>query len=167
MTDSAIKARRPLFDRFVDRDPEMKREVRPVRTLDDRALRRSVRRELRALFNTRCPFAAHRLPVKERSVIDYGIPDFSHLSAGNPDDRAALARILRDAIEAFEPRLQNVRVTLDAVDGDAAAVVGIIDARLVSGSIHEPISFQTTLQLGEGIASVNELDIEEEIHATF
>ena len=163
MTDSAIKARRPLFDRFVDRDPEMKREMRPVRTLDDRALRRSVRRELRALFNTRCPFAAHRLPVSERSVIDYGIPDFSHLSAGNPDDRATLARILRDAIEAFEPRLQNV----ESVDGNAGAVTGVIEARLVSGSLHEPVSFQTTLQLDEGIASVNELEIEEELHATF
>ena len=123
-----------------------------MRTLDRRGLKESVRRELEQLFNTRCPIPSHRLRLRERSVIDYGIPDFSNFSPRRFEDRARLADVLRRAIEAFEPRLANVRVHVDG--GDDMTLVGIIEADLVVENVTEPVSFETVLQLKEGSVDV-------------
>jgi type VI secretion system lysozyme-like protein len=157
MTETNVKARRPLFDRLVDYEPQLEREVRPLRTLDARGLKESVRRELQQLFNTRCEYSAQRLSVRDRSVINYGIPDFSHFSSQNLEDRRQIATILRHAIEAFEPRLRNPRVELVEVPGDAASLDGNIEGVLVVGNLAEPVSFRTVLQLKEGLATIDEL----------
>ena len=107
MATQKIEVRMPLFDRLVDRDPRLPHELRPTRTLDRRGLRESVRRELEQLFNTRCPFPAHRLPIRERSVIDYGVPDFSVFSPRSYDDRVHLAELLRRTFHR-RPRLPEL-----------------------------------------------------------
>src|SRR6266852_2309925 len=93
MSERPIEVRMPLFDRLVDRDPRLAREERPLRTLDRGGLYESVRRELERLLNTRCPFPAHQLGGHERSVIDYGIPDFAGFSARSFADREQLAEV--------------------------------------------------------------------------
>lgn len=147
--------RTPLFDRLVDRDPGLRRELRPLRTLDRRGLRESVRRELERLFNTRCPVPAHRLAGRPRTVLDYGIPDLSGFSPRSHEDRERLAAILRRAVEAYEPRLADVRVQLEADPHDELALAGRIQAVLVVGSVPEPVSFLTVLQLKEGEVEVH------------
>ena len=149
MAERKFEVRMPLFDRLVDRDLMLRRELRPSRTLDRRGLRESVRRELEQLCNTRCPFPAHRLPIKERSVIDYGIPDFSTFSARSFDDRNRLADLLRRAIEAFEPRLVNVHVRVEPVPGDDLLLSGVIEADVLTETVPEPVSFQTIWALKE------------------
>lgn len=99
-------ARAPLFDRFDD--PRATHGT----TLDKAKLKASVRRELQRLFNTRCLLPAEELLGKERTVIDYGIPDFAHLSPGRDQDRRLVAESVIQAIEAYETRLLNVRVTV-------------------------------------------------------
>lgn len=153
-----VEVRTPLFDRLVDRDPALRREVRPLRTLDRGELKESVRRELEQLLNTRCSLPVQRLAARERTVIDYGIPDFSCFSARSHEDRARLAEIVRAAIVAYEPRLRDVRVRLDPKTGDDSAVTGRIEARLVTGRISEPVSFATVLQVGEGSVEVGDAD---------
>ena len=155
MGERKIEVRTPLFDRLVDRDPRLRREVRPMRTLDRRGLKESVRRELELLFNTRCPFPAHRLTGRERSVIDYGIPDFSLFSARSFEDRERLAELLRCAVEAFEPRLADVRVHVEPVSGDDLALAASIAALLLVDSVPEPVLFETVLQMREGRVEVH------------
>jgi type VI secretion system protein ImpF len=140
----------PLFDRLVDRDPSLRAEVRPMRTLDRRGLRESVRRELEQLLNTRCPVPAHHLAGRPRTVIDYGIPDFSTFSARSFADRQRLADILRQAVETYEPRLGRVRVTIEPVEGDDLVLAGRIDAVLLIENAPEPVSFVTVLQPRDG-----------------
>lgn len=140
----------PLFDRLVDRDPSLRSEVRPMRTLDRRGLRESVRRELEQLFNTRCPIPAHRLAGRPRTVIDYGIPDFSTFSARSFADRQRLAGILKNAIEVYEPRLGQVKVLIEPVEGDDLVLAGRIDAVLLVENAPEPVSFLAVLQPKEG-----------------
>ena len=137
----------PLFDRLVDRDPRLRHEMRPMRTLDRRGLRESVRRELEQLFNTRCPIPAHRLPIRERSVIDYGVPDFSVFSPRSYDDRVRLAELLRRAIEAFEPRLIDVQVSLEPHPGNDLSLLGLIEANLLTDMVAEPVSFETVVRI--------------------
>lgn len=155
MATQKIEVRMPLFDRLVDRDPRLRHELRPSRTLDRRGLRESVRRELEQLFNTRCPFPAHRLPIRERSVIDYGIPDFSVFSPRSYDDRARLAELLRRTIEAFEPRLIDVQVSLEPHAGNDLSLLGVIEGKLLTDLVPEPVSFETSVDLKEGKVEVH------------
>jgi type VI secretion system lysozyme-like protein len=155
MGERKIEVRTPLFDRLVDRDPRLRREVRPMRTLDRRGLRESVRRELELLFNTRCPFPAHRLAGRAPSVIDYGIPDFSTFSPRSFEDRERLADLLRRAVEAFEPRLAHVRVYIEPAPGENLALTGRIEAVLLADPVPEPVSFETVLQMREAKVEVH------------
>ena len=125
-----------------------------MRTLDRRGLRESVRRELEQLFNTRCPVPAHSLAGRLRTVIDYGIPDFSTFSARNVNDRGRLAVILEQAIASYEPRLANVRVEITGVPGDDFSLAGAIHADLVVDGVPEPVLFSTVLQMKEGSVEV-------------
>lgn len=145
----------PLFDRLVDRDRFLRRELRPMRTLDRRGVKESVRRELEQLFNTRCPIPAHRLAGRVRSVIDYGIPDFSTFSARNVDDWPRLAEILRTAIQIYEPRLAQVQVEVTKMAGDDFTLVAHIEAVLITENVPQPVSFTTNLMTREGSAEVH------------
>lgn len=169
MAEGNFEVRMPLFDRLVDegrlergdpaameRDRFTHREARPLRTLDRAGLRESVRRELEQLFNTRCPVPAHQLAERPRSVIDYGIPDFSSFSPRNFNDRQRLAGILCKAIEIYEPRLSNVRVAVEPMPGDDMALLGAIEASVVVEGVSEPLSFETVLQLKEGSVAIRE-----------
>ena len=149
MADAKIEVSVPLFDRLVDRQLDLRREARPMRTLDRRGLKESVRRELEQLLNTRSPFPVHRLPPAERTVLDYGIPDFSMFSARRFADRQELAAMLRRAIEAFEPRLADVQVRLD-MSADDSALMGHITATLVVDRVAGPVTFDLMINPAEG-----------------
>jgi len=145
--------RSPLFDRLVDSN-RYEHEARPLRTLARAGLRQSVRRELELLFNTRSPAPAHRL-TSERTVIDYGIPDFGTFSPRNPDDRNRLADVLRRAATAYEPRLSDIRVHVVPIEGDAMQLAARIEATLLVDGVREPVSFEAGMDLREGRVTVS------------
>lgn len=134
--------RAPLFDRLVQ--PGGRRPAPRHDTLDRAGLRESVRRELEQLFDTRCSLPAEALRGRERTVIEYGLPDLSVLAPARHADRVRLAAILREAIEAYEPRLADVRVTVAAPapePGRRQALRARIDAVLVIDDVPESVSF--------------------------
>src|SRR5256885_15454214 len=94
-------ARSLIFERLVDLEPKsLLGESQPLRILNKRELKGSVRRELGRLLNTRCSLPAQLLGQEERTVLDYGIPDFSPLSAHNADDHRLIAGIVSQSIPA-------------------------------------------------------------------
>jgi type VI secretion system protein ImpF len=142
------QVRAPLFDRLIDRDPGVRREPRPLRTLDRRGLRESIRRELEHLFNTRSPLPADRLQGRDRTVVEYGVPDLAVLAPGREEDRQRLAAVLRQAIEAYEPRLAQVRVAVDTPPPDPTrghTLRARIEATLVVEEVPESVSFGLAL----------------------
>lgn len=149
MTDSwgtNDAGRVPLFDRLVDEHRHQRSEPRPRRSLDREELRESVRRELARLLATRCPVSGDIALARRRSTIDYGLPD---LEIGGralvKEDRLRIARLLRQTIEAFEPRLQRVEVeVLERQDGGARLVVAI-RAMLVTERVRESLNFNLPL----------------------
>jgi type VI secretion system protein ImpF len=147
-------ARALLFDRLVDVPPELEHQERHLRILDRDHLKTSVRRELERLLNTRCSIPLHRLGEEERSVVNYGIPDFSSLSPHNADDHALIASIVGQTIAAFEPRLRHVRVEVGPASGAESALWLIIIAELVIGAFTEPVSFPVTLNSKSGTAEI-------------
>jgi type VI secretion system lysozyme-like protein len=148
-------ARALLFDRLVgphfDADEE-----RPVRILNRDQLRASIRRELERLLNTRCSLPLHDVGEAERSVVNYGIPDFSSLSAQNADDLALIASIIAQTISAFEPRLSQVTVDVLPVDEKEASLWLYIDGVMAVDLFNEPVSFPVLLNSKNGAAKVHD-----------
>lgn len=139
-----------LFERLVDESPHTPAESQPFRIYDVASLRTSVSRELMRLLNTRCPMRPDVVNGHDRTVVNYGLPDFSYMSAASGTDVQNLARLLEQAIAAFEPRLRQVRVTIDPSPKSQTAVVGTIEAMLTVGSVNEPVSFPLLLTLKSG-----------------
>lgn len=129
-----------LFDRLVGRRLHGD-EPNVPRVLDLKELKESVRRELERLLNTRCSVPMHLLGEEERTVITYGIPDFSSLSAKSGDDQQLLATIVSDTVTAFEPRLRQVNVTVEPFQNSYRGLLLRIDALLVTGTHVEPVTF--------------------------
>jgi type VI secretion system protein ImpF len=148
-----VRARMPLLDRLVDTDPRSPAEPRPARTLDREGLRDSVRRELERLLNTRSSLPADRLESRELTVIDYGIPDLSAFSAGDPDDQRRLAAIVARTVAAFEPRLRDVKVAAGSFLAADRSLPLTLEATLVAESWSEPVSFPILLGVQDGRAS--------------
>lgn len=129
----------PLLDRLVDTERSQPTEPRPYRSFGIEGLLASVQAELRRLFNTRAPVAAAELRRWPRSVIDYGIPDFSTYSADGPEGHARFAREAEAAIRAFEPRLGNPSVTIERdLSTRQPRWQAVIEGVLMSGAIREP-----------------------------
>ena len=143
-------ARTPLFERLADYQPYEPGEPNPLRVYNREQLRESVRGEVARLLNTRCAAREDR----NGSVIDYGIPDFSWMSAASGDNRRQLADTIARKVADFEPRLRQVRVNLEPDQTDPGAVLGAIEAVLVVESIREPVSFPLVIHNKTGAADV-------------
>ncbi len=139
-----------LLDRLLDDQPDLSREPLGTRSQTVRQLESSVARDLEAMLNTRRE-ALEDLPedFKEvnRSLINYGLPDFTSYSLLGEKDRARIRRTLEDTIATFEPRLQRVRVTLEAQREHDKALRFRVDALLRVEPSPEPVTFDAVLQL--------------------
>jgi type VI secretion system protein ImpF len=150
-------ARALLFERLVDLDPKAhKEEPRPLRILNKQELKESVRRELGRLLNTRSSTPTPLFGEEELTVLDYGIPDFSSFSAHNADDHRRIETIIKRAISAFEPRLHEVRITVEPFRNSDWSLWVKIDAFLVMDSFTEAVSFPVKMQNKTGQAEVHE-----------
>lgn len=159
-----------LFERLVDTEPEKpcKEESPPFRVLTRQELRNSVKRELGQLLNSRCPVPLQRLGDVERTVINYGIPDFTSLSPESSEDRKLIASIIGQTIAAFETRLRNVRVTANYSGDDQRTLQISVEADLVTdtvveirshldiGTSLEPMSFPIVLHSNTGHMEIYE-----------
>lgn len=145
-----------IFDRLVDLEPlNPEDEHRQKQTFNKKELIDSVLQELGRLFNTRSPVPPEKLEPGDRSVLDYGIPDFSALKAKSPDDQRKVAQLLKETIESYEPRLKRVRVSLDESNRIENRIGLIIEADLVAGSVSEPILFPIVIQQLSGEVKVH------------
>ncbi len=77
----------------------------------------------------------------ERTVINYGVPDFTSYQAQNSEDRRRLGKAMEQAIEAFEPRLRNISVTIDPPVPNERTLTARVEAMLALESVREPVSF--------------------------
>ena len=139
-----------ILDRLLDDAPGVSHEPVTGRFQSVRELERAVARDLEALLNTRQE-TLEELPSEfeevNRSLVAYGLPDFTSLSLMSPDDRNRIRRAVEQAIAAFEPRLQRVHVTLEAPREHDRGLRFRIDALLRVEPAPEPVTFDAVLQL--------------------
>ncbi len=140
-----------LLDRLVDMDPELERDPPLSRTQALRELRQSVRRDLEHLLNgrQRCRSWPRSLTELDRSLLNYGIPDFTGVELGasgrREDFRSAVERVIRE----FEPRFTMVRVSLIEDENDEQLDRTMrfrIEALMRVEPAPEPIVFDSQLE---------------------
>jgi type VI secretion system protein ImpF len=157
-TDNEIRITPSVLDRLIDYEPELPREPIASRARGLRQMKEAVKRDLEQLLNTRQPGDWLPADLKElnSSLAAYGLPDFSSVSIKSPAEQVRLRRALESAIGMFEPRLEDVIVTL-LPPGDLQRSLHFrIDARLRVEPAPEPVTFDATLQLASGQYMVRE-----------
>jgi type VI secretion system protein ImpF len=138
-----------ILDRLLDDNPGQAHD--PLRTSGFllRELKKSVRRDLENLLNTRyrCREIPTHLEELETSLLNYGIPDFTGAVFANEDDRKELRRIIERIIRRFEPRFKEVTVHLDTKSTSNDRVIRFrIDALLHADPAPEPVVFDSQLE---------------------
>lgn len=111
-----------------------------------RELHESVRRNLENLLNTRwrCVSWPPDLDELERSLVNYGIPDFTGAAFNDPISRREFRRILEISIRHYEPRFGNVRVNIvESEKKEDRTLRFRIDG--VLGADGEAVAFETAL----------------------
>jgi len=148
-----------LLDRLVDEDPGRATEPRENRSATLQRLRENVLRDLNWLFNaTQSSIDFDDDPLMIGSVINYGMPPL----AGRPAslyDLGELARVLRDVILRFEPRIiaHTLKVSAERSRADSHNVLGFrIEGQLWSQPIPLEIFMRTEIDLESGLTQVVE-----------
>jgi type VI secretion system protein ImpF len=109
----------------------------------------AVARDLEALLNTRTVIPEgllKRYPECARSIVTYGLNDFAGRSLSSTDDRAYICMCLEKAIARHEPRLRNVKASLEVREDSTNRLNFAITALMVVSTSQEPVNFDAILQ---------------------
>lgn len=156
-----LRAQLPLLDRLIDEAPEVEHDT-PISPSEAMAiLRRSVRRDVEALLNSRRRWQSWDTALKEISVspLNFGIPDCTGGRFHGTGQREVLRREIEETIRRFEPRFRSVRVRLtQAEEGQDSTLRLRIEAVLHAEPAPEPITFDTVVDPATADALVRTLD---------
>jgi type VI secretion system protein ImpF len=149
--DEEVRIHLSVLDRLVDFEPDVKAEPPASRSKNLRQLKQALKRDLEWLLNTRRTFSVpEELPDLADSLLSYGLPDFSTMSVRNTEDQNDLVHALETTLKRFEPRLEDVVISLAATSPLERALRFRIEGRLRVDPVPEPVTFDTTLLLGSG-----------------
>lgn len=153
--DSQTRVTPSVLDRLLDFEPKASQEAPKSRTNSISELKRSVLRDLEWLLNTRQGFdVPESLEEASRSVVCYGLPDFTGLSIRSQAELNKLTRDIENAIRFFEPRFIDMKISFEPFTDFDRQIKFRIDARLDIEPTPEPIAFDTILSSGNGRFSV-------------
>ncbi len=138
----------PLFDRIVDdkSDTGIGRKL-----LDTDGLKESIIHELSVILNTRCTvrkviYEDHIETIPLFGLPDFfGLGDFSYFDGSNSQDWPKAARFIETAIQAAEPRLQNIYVKIESFDSFRQALSLMVSAIVKESNLLKEIHFPLTL----------------------
>lgn len=112
----------------------------------------ALKRDLEWLLNTRKPPLSQLddRPVARETVINFGLPDISSLGLSSASDQRSLRMAIEGCVRAFEPRLTDVRVTLESSDTTDRRLRFHIEGNMKLDPAPEEITFDTVLELTSG-----------------
>jgi type VI secretion system protein ImpF len=147
ITRTMQRYRPSLFDCLLGEAPgESASHALPQLSLEQ--IKDNVARDLEALLNTRSSLprdAFEEWPLSARSVLAYGMLDFSGMSLASPDDRRRICRSIEAAITSHEPRLNAVQVSLENGEAASQKLHFSIRAWLVAERSREPVNFDAVV----------------------
>ncbi|WP_022665665.1 type VI secretion system baseplate subunit TssE [Desulfospira joergensenii] len=150
--DDSINLNASILDRLLDDDPKTIQEPSLYRVLSEKQILDNVIRDIENLLNTRCSPIDIPAPFKnlKRSLIRYGISDFSVENPGTSTVRQKLCKEIETAISVFEPRLKKPVVRIERENHDKRKLFFRISGILVMEPLSEPVSFDTFFDLNRG-----------------
>jgi type VI secretion system protein ImpF len=111
-------------------------------------LRNAVRRDLEALLNSHrfCRTPPDNTEQLDKSLLQFGAPDFFAVNAGSAAAREEFRRSLEESIRRFEPRFKHVTVKLvdDGISTDRTMRFRI-DALMYADPAPDAVSFDSLL----------------------
>jgi type VI secretion system protein ImpF len=147
--------RQSILDRLVDRGRAEPRGW----DASVEELKRNLLRDLESLLNTRETGSPAESPREEleKSIYNYGLPDFASMSADSSATPQRLLRSIEREIELFEPRLRDVRITRAAnADKKDRRLKFVIEATLRLDPDPERVEFDTVLEMHSGRFTVTD-----------
>lgn len=151
-----------LLDRLTDRAPESKSESRDRRVLSIQRLREAVLRDLAWLLNTGHLETTEDLddfPFVQSSVLNYGMPDITGLTASGTDPRLLEAAV-KEAVIRFEPRISSrslrVRISHDKSTMGRNAMVFTIEGQLWAEPTPISLYLKTEVDLETGNVAISD-----------
>lgn len=139
----STQARPSLLDRLLDVAASP-----GTRTSTTAEIKESVRRDLEDLLNTRLvgEIDETRFPELRKSLLRYGLPDFSTVIMGAAEHQEAYRQTIENTIARFETRLRDVKVQVDESGrGDERTLYLRISAMLLVEPDHVPLLFDSRL----------------------
>jgi type VI secretion system protein ImpF len=123
-----------------------------TRSQSVRFFRDALKRDLEWLLNTRQPPLPQLAswPTAKASVINFGLPDITSLGLTSASDQRSLRLAIEACLRNFEPRLSDVRVTLESSDTTNRRLRFHIEGTMRLDPAPEEISFDTVLELASG-----------------
>lgn len=128
-----------------------------TRTQSLRLLRESLKRDMEWLLNTRRSVieGMEHFELANRSVLQFGLIDASALSTSSSLDQQRLQAAVQRCIQEFEPRLQNIRISLEPDEQKRRQLRFHIEGEIRLDPMPEEIAFDTVLDLTSGEYSVS------------
>lgn len=122
------------------------------RVSDIQIVRKSVLRDVENLLNTRRRIinAPESYRYLNNSMFVYGLEDFVAKNPKSPDVQNALKQSIENTIGKFEPRLMNVLVEFNQVEGNEQNLCFTVKATLNADPVLEPIYFDTWFSVNRG-----------------
>ena len=139
-----------IVDRLIDLSPSVPNEPAKSQGQVVFEMKASLRRDLENLLNTRwtCVLWPPEYEELDLSLINYGIPDFTGVNMGSPENQKRLIQIVKRAIEKFEPRLINFTVEIiNQIDNVNRTLSFRVDGLLQSDPYPEQVVFDTSLDV--------------------
>lgn len=146
--DKNKKLRASVLDRLIDDDPSSNVENDKTMHQKITQLRKSVRRDLENLLNTRFRQIApsDELIETKSSIMNYGLPDLATVNITDHEKRILFTRSLEKILIDFEPRFKEVKVKyLENVDTRDRTLRFRIDATLYADPHPEIVIFDSIL----------------------
>jgi type VI secretion system protein ImpF len=137
-----------VLDRLLDSNPELSRDPPKSRGQHLAELRHAIRRDLEALLNTRqrCRSWPEDLTELDRSLLAYGVSDFTAASLGSDEQRETFRREIEAVIRANEPRFVSVKVVLlENAERLDRTLRFRIEALMHADPAPEPVTFDSFL----------------------
>ena len=144
-----------LLDRLTDYEPRNPSSEGRVGYLESvRQFKVGLQRDLEWLLNTRRipDTAPEEFEELTKSVYHYGLPDLTSISRDSHEARDRLVRRVEDLITMFEPRLENVSISVVEMEGEQhrRELRFHVEGTLLMDPTPEQVIFDTVLHFASG-----------------
>jgi len=139
-----------VLDRLIDENPHDVSEPARSRNQVLHQLKKRVRRDLQNLLNTRwrCESWPPKHDEIDKSLLNYGIPDFSGAVVDGVNDAKQLIEAIRRAIDTFEPRFASYDIEIVENKNHFDRTLRFkIEGLLHAEPAPEPVSYDTMLEI--------------------